>query len=69
MMISCACALSSNCSNRSFTKGGRVANCFSYSCLNSSDFIGRSSKGGLGLGCTSQSTAECNARLFQRGRV
>lgn len=33
------------------------------------DFHGRSSKGGLGLGRTSQSTAECNARLFQRGRV
>lgn len=32
-------------------------------------FHGRSSKGGLGLGRTSQSTAECNARLFQRGRV
>ncbi|SDJ23307.1 hypothetical protein SAMN04487867_12928 [Vreelandella titanicae] len=30
---------------------------------------GDSSKGDLGLGCTSQSTAECNARLFQRGRV
>ncbi|MCL7931486.1 hypothetical protein [Halomonas llamarensis] len=32
-------------------------------------FHGRSSKGDLGLGCTAQSTAEGNARLFQRGRV
>lgn len=69
MTSSCANALSSICSILSRIKGGKLASCFSYSFLYSSVVIGRSSNGELGLGRTAQSTAECNARLFKRGRV
>lgn len=63
----CALVISRSCSNEarigsgtSFKNSSKLDGCL---------VIGRSSKGDLGLGCTSQSTAECNARLFQRGRV
>lgn len=69
MISSWAYALSFICSIFSRIKGGKLANCLSYSRFVSSVVIGCSSKCGLGLGCTSQSTAECNARLFKRGRV
>ena len=69
MISSWAYALSFICSIFSRIKGGKLANCLSYSRFVSSVVIGRSSKGDLGLGCISQSTPECSARLFKRGCV
>lgn len=58
----CRVATTSGDINRCSRKGHQSINTFQQ-------FHGRSSNSGLGLGCTSQSTAECSARLFKRGRV
>lgn len=66
MTMSCACALSANCSIRSLTSGGRLAICRSYSNLYSSSVMGAPSVG-VGLVGADHATRELSPRLYRGG--